>query len=212
MWPATSPRTNKIKTTTRLVRFRIQLKFIYSICQTLYSWPERGITTGLSDGGEPQAGSTCGLAGLQHIARASLEVGQGQVSKLYNKIANIKKDFVHKSSNDLSKNHAVVFVEDLSIRNMSKSGRGSQENHGTNVKQKSGLNRETRRIGILSLQGRQDLKFVFGRSPPCLSDERFTTLVTRGRDDYAAIKESRSWFVAVAAGLETALIVISRIR
>src|SRR5207253_9441007 len=72
LWPATSPRTNKIKTTTRLVRFRIQLKFIYSICQTLYSWPERGITTGLSDGGEPQAGSTCALTGLQHIARAAL--------------------------------------------------------------------------------------------------------------------------------------------
>jgi hypothetical protein len=58
------------------------------------------------------------------------------------------------------KNYSVVFVEDLSVRNMSKSESGSQEKHGTNVKQKSGLNRETRRIGILSLQGRQDLKFV----------------------------------------------------
>ena len=45
-----------------------------------------------------------------------------KVSKLHNKIANIRKDFVHKLSNDLSKNHAVVFVDDLSIRNMSKSG------------------------------------------------------------------------------------------
>jgi len=64
-----------------------------------------------------------------------------KVSKLYNRIANIRKDFVHKSSNDLSKNHAVVFVEDLCIRNMSKSARGSQEKHGKNVKQKAGLNR-----------------------------------------------------------------------
>jgi putative transposase len=45
-----------------------------------------------------------------------------KVSKLYNKITNIRKDFVHKSSNDLSKNDAVVLVEDLSIRNMSKLG------------------------------------------------------------------------------------------
>jgi len=59
---------------------------------------------------------------------------------LHNKIANIRKDFVHKSSKDLSKNHAVVFIEDLSIRNMSKSARGSQK-HGKNVKRKSGLNR-----------------------------------------------------------------------
>ena len=64
-----------------------------------------------------------------------------KVSKLHNQIANIRKDFIHKSSNDLSKNHAVVFVEDLCIRNMSKSARGSQEKHGKNVKQKSGLNR-----------------------------------------------------------------------
>ena len=48
-----------------------------------------------------------------------------KVAKLHNQIANIRKDFVHKSSKDLSKNHAVVFIEDLSIRNMSKSARGS---------------------------------------------------------------------------------------
>ena len=66
------------------------------------------------------------------------------------KIANIRKDLLRKPSNDLSKNHAVVFVEDLSIRNMSKSESGSQENHGTNVKPKSGLNRETRRNSLPS--------------------------------------------------------------
>src|SRR5215472_13857123 len=64
-----------------------------------------------------------------------------KVSKLHRRIANIRKDFIHKSSNDLSKNHAVVFIEDLSIRNMSKSARGSQEKHGKNVKRKAGLNR-----------------------------------------------------------------------
>ena len=42
--------------------------------------------------------------------------------KMANKIAQIRKDFVDKPSNDLSKNQAVVFVEDLAIRNMSKSG------------------------------------------------------------------------------------------
>jgi len=49
-----------------------------------------------------------------------------------------------------------VFVEDLSITNMSKSERGSQENRGTNVKQKSGLNREIRRNSLP--QGEEDLK------------------------------------------------------
>ena len=46
--------------------------------------------------------------------------------------------------------HAVVFVDDLSIRNMSKSESGSQENHSKNVKEKSGLNRETGRNSLPS--------------------------------------------------------------
>jgi len=79
-----------------------------------------------------------------------------KVSKLQNKNCQHQKGFCTKSSNDLSENHIVVLVEDLSIRNMSKSETDSQENHGTNVKQKSGLNRET--VGNLSLQGGEDLR------------------------------------------------------
>jgi hypothetical protein len=43
-----------------------------------------------------------------------------------------------------------VFVVGLSSKNMSKSEAGSQEKQGTNVKQKSGLNRETRRNSLPS--------------------------------------------------------------
>src|SRR5205823_2094461 len=58
---------------------------------------------------------------------------------------------------------------DLSIRNMSKSGRGSQENHGKNVKQKSGLKRETRRNSLPSGKGYQEMAetpaVLFNASP-----------------------------------------------
>ena len=47
-------------------------------------------------------------------------------------------DFLHKTSTGLGKTHAVVFVEDLKIRNMTRSAR---ETSGRNVRQKSGLNR-----------------------------------------------------------------------
>lgn len=58
------------------------------------------------------------------------------------KIANIRADFLHKTSTNLSKNHALIVVEDLKILNMSKSAKGTLELHGKNVKAKSGLNRE----------------------------------------------------------------------
>jgi putative transposase len=54
--------------------------------------------------------------------------------KLHSKIVNIRKDFLHQVSRDISKNHAIVFVEDLDVKSMSKSARKQ-------VAQKSGLNR-----------------------------------------------------------------------
>jgi putative transposase len=62
--------------------------------------------------------------------------------KVEAKIANIRKDFLHKTSTNLSKNHALIVVEDLKILNMSKSAKGTIENPGKKVKAKSGLNRE----------------------------------------------------------------------
>jgi putative transposase len=56
------------------------------------------------------------------------------ITKLHTKVANIRKDFVHKVSNDISKNHVVVCIEDLQVKNISKSATKK-------VAQKSGLNR-----------------------------------------------------------------------
>ena len=62
--------------------------------------------------------------------------------KIETKIANIRKDFLQKTSTYLSKNHAIIVVEDLKIANMSKSAKGTKENPGVNVRVKSELNRE----------------------------------------------------------------------
>lgn len=67
---------------------------------------------------------------------------QNEIRKLHTKIARIRRDFLHKISTKLAKNHGLVTLEDLKIKNMSKSAKGDAENHGKNVKAKSGLNRE----------------------------------------------------------------------
>lgn len=66
---------------------------------------------------------------------------KAKITKLYHKIANTRKDYLHKISNKISKNHAIVYVEDLKVANMTKSAKGKVEQPGKNVKQKSGLNR-----------------------------------------------------------------------
>ncbi len=66
---------------------------------------------------------------------------KAKISRLHHKISNIRKNHLHQISSAISKNHAIVYVEDLQVANMSKSAKGNAEQHGRNVKQKSGLNR-----------------------------------------------------------------------
>lgn len=66
---------------------------------------------------------------------------KAKISRLHHKIANIRKNFLHQISHQISQNHAMVYVEDLQVANMSKSAKGTADNFGKNVKQKSGLNR-----------------------------------------------------------------------
>lgn len=63
------------------------------------------------------------------------------VGRIYRKIANVRQDFLHKLSTKISNSHAVVYVEDLEVSNMTRSSKGTTENPGKNVKAKSGLNR-----------------------------------------------------------------------
>ncbi|MEK6653882.1 MAG: transposase, partial [Thermodesulfobacteriota bacterium] len=46
-----------------------------------------------------------------------------------------------KATTTISQNHAIVCVEDLQVRNMSKSAAGSSDSPGRNVRAKSGLNK-----------------------------------------------------------------------
>ena len=64
-----------------------------------------------------------------------------KIQKLHHHIANIRHDYLHKITTNISKNHAMIVVEDLKVVNMSKSASGSAVQHGRNVKAKSGLNK-----------------------------------------------------------------------
>jgi putative transposase len=66
---------------------------------------------------------------------------KARVRRVHTRIANVRRDFLHKTSTTISKNHAVVYVEDLKVRNMSRSAKGTRSEPGKNVRAKSGLNR-----------------------------------------------------------------------
>jgi IS605 OrfB family transposase len=66
---------------------------------------------------------------------------KAKVQKVHALIANARRDYLHKATTTISKNHAIVCIEDLQVRNLSKSAAGSSEKPGKNVRAKSGLNR-----------------------------------------------------------------------
>ena len=64
-----------------------------------------------------------------------------KVQRVHTRVANARKDFLHKASTQIASAHARVFVEDLGVKAMSASARGTAEEPGKRVGQKSGLNR-----------------------------------------------------------------------
>ncbi len=60
---------------------------------------------------------------------------KAKITKYHEKIAAARRDFLHKKSTAICENQAVICIEDLKIKNMSKTAKLK------NVKQKSGLNK-----------------------------------------------------------------------
>ena len=81
-----------------------------------------------------------------------------KVQNLHSDIANIRRDYLHKVSTTISKNHAMIVIEDLKVANMSKSASGTVSQHGRNVRAKSGLNRSILDQGWYELRRQLEYK------------------------------------------------------
>jgi len=64
-----------------------------------------------------------------------------RVARIQKRVADARKDFLHKHSTIIAKNHGMVVVEALQVRNMSASAKGTADAPGRRVRQKAGLNR-----------------------------------------------------------------------
>ena len=86
---------------------------------------------------------------------------KAKVTQIHIDIANARKDYLHKASHAISQNHAIVCIEDLQVRNMSKSSKGNAETHGKQVRQKSGLNRAILDQGWFEFRRQLDYKLAW---------------------------------------------------
>ncbi|MEU4410785.1 transposase [Streptosporangium sp. NPDC023963] len=109
-----------------------------------------------------------------------------------------RKDWVEKTSTDIARRFDVIAVEDLKIRDMTRSAKGAVEAPGKNVRQKAGLNR-----GVLAAGWGQLVERLEHKAPGRVQkiNPRFTSQTCNACGHRAAeSRESQSRFVCVACG------------
>ncbi|CAB3968163.1 MULTISPECIES: RNA-guided endonuclease TnpB family protein [Burkholderia] len=86
---------------------------------------------------------------------------KSRIQRIHSRIGNVRRDYLHKYSTTISQNHAMVRIEDLQVRNMSRSAAGSSDAPGRNVRAKSGLNRSILDQGWFEFRRQLDYKLAW---------------------------------------------------
>lgn len=81
--------------------------------------------------------------------------------KVSRKIANIRRNWIHQTTREIADKCGTIVVEDLKVKNMTASAKGTIENPGKNVKQKAGLNRAVLDTALGGF--RRNLEYKCGR-------------------------------------------------
>jgi putative transposase len=84
-----------------------------------------------------------------------------RVQRIHSRIGNARRDFLHKTTTTISQNHAMVCIEDLQVRNMSRSAAGTADAPGRNVRAKSGLNKSILDQGWFEFRRQLDYKLAW---------------------------------------------------
>ncbi|MHB8392451.1 MAG: RNA-guided endonuclease InsQ/TnpB family protein [Acidobacteriaceae bacterium] len=126
-----------------------------------------------------------------------------RIQKIHSRIGNARRDYLHKTSTAISQNHAMVCIEDLQVRNMSKSAAGSTEKPGRNVRAKSGLNRSILDQGWFEFRRQLDYKLAWNGGWLVAVPPQYTsrTCPCCGHVS-AANRQTQAQFLCVECGFE----------
>ncbi len=82
------------------------------------------------------------------------------VARAHRQVRRQREAFLHRLSSYYAKNHSVIVLEDLRLKNMTASARGTVDEPGSNVAQKSGLNRVILGVGLSKFERQVAYKTV----------------------------------------------------
>lgn len=86
---------------------------------------------------------------------------KARVQRIHARIGNVRRDYLHEISSAISKNHAMVCIEDLQVQNLARSAAGSTEQPGKQVRAKSGLNKSILDQGWFEFRRQLDYKLAW---------------------------------------------------
>ncbi len=128
---------------------------------------------------------------------------KSKIGRLHQTIANIRKDYLHKTTTIISQNHAMIVIEDLQVKNMSKSASGNLDKPGRHVKAKSGLNRSILDQGWFEFRRQIEYKQVWRGGdvlavPPQYTSQRCSCCGTVSKEN----RQSQAKFACIACGYQ----------
>lgn len=167
---------------------------------------DRGVavTLALSDGAIHQAPVPLPIKrparALSRCKRGSnrRKKARAELARLHARNADRRKDWAEKTSTEIARRYDTIRIEDLKVRNMVRCARGTVENPGRNVRQKSGLNRSILAAGWSLFATRLEHK-AQGRVEkvnPAYTSQRCSVCEHVARES----RESQALFLCVACG------------
>ncbi len=132
---------------------------------------------------------------------ASWQKQKKKIQRLHSHIANIRRDYLHKVTSEISKNHAMIVIEDLKVCNISKSAKGTAERPGRNIRAKSGLNRSILDQGWYEMRRQLEYKQLWRSGqvlaiPPAYTSQRCVCCGHTAKEN----RQTQSKFVCQVCG------------
>lgn len=125
----------------------------------------------------------------------------GELRRHRARVKRRRRDALHKITNHLAKNHGGVVIENLRVKAMTASARGTKESPGSNVRQKTGLNRAVLEVGWGEFRRQLAYKMAWagGRVIEVRPQHTSCTCAACGVVN-AVSRQSQSQFACVACG------------
>ncbi len=93
------------------------------------------------------------LQASNNLLRANRKVG-----RVAERISNVRRNWQHKLTTSIVRENQVIAIEDLNVRGMTASSRGTADAPGKRVRQKSGLNRSILNVGFGEIRRQLEYK------------------------------------------------------